>query len=115
MCISESVCRGTFQVREARARGSEPYALDVVTPWAAQSLNNLCHCGSTFSRIICRTDTVNLCSNIEKIPECFPKWQHHFIIPSACFMLPISLQLPDGSVVKNLPAKTGDAVSISGL
>ena len=30
-------------------------------------------------------------------------------------MLPISLQLPDGSVVKNLPAKTGDAVSISGL
>ena len=47
--------------------------------------------------------------------QSFPKWQHHFIFPSVCFMLPISLQFPGGSVVKNLPAKTGDAVSVSGL
>lgn len=31
VCISECVCTGTFQVREAGARGSEPYALDMVT------------------------------------------------------------------------------------
>ena len=30
-------------------------------------------------------------------------------------MLPTSLQFPGGSVVKNPPAKTGDAGSISGL
>ena len=55
------------------------------------------------SRIICRTDTVNLCPNIEKLPEHFPKWQRHFIFPPECYMLPISLQFLGGSVVNNPP------------
>ena len=31
VCISESICTRIFQVREAGARGGEPYALDMVT------------------------------------------------------------------------------------